>query len=57
MSKSMRYKSIREIASGDSGKVLKDIKPVWLMSPLSVSDSLPLDTTFLMLLFLMKRVR
>lgn len=46
MSKSMRYKSIREIASGDSGKVLKDIKPVWLMSPLSVSDSLPLDTTF-----------
>ncbi|PQJ11823.1 DNA helicase [Flavipsychrobacter stenotrophus] len=46
MSKTMRYKSIRELASNESGKVLKDIKPVWLMSPLSVSDSLPLDTTF-----------
>ncbi|RAJ02428.1 WGR domain-containing protein [Chitinophaga skermanii] len=43
MSKTMRYKSIREMASDDSGRVLKDIKPVWLMSPLSVSDSLPLD--------------
>ena len=46
MGKSMRYKSIREIASHESGKVLKDIKPVWLMSPLSVSDSLPLDINF-----------
>ncbi len=46
MGKTMRYKSIREIASNESGKVLKDIKPVWLMSPLSVSDSLPLDTNF-----------
>ncbi len=46
MGKTMRYKSIREIASNESGKVLKDIKPVWLMSPLSVSDSLPLDINF-----------
>lgn len=46
MGKTMRYKSIREMASNDSGKVLKDIKPVWLMSPLSVSDSLPLDAGF-----------
>lgn len=46
MSKTMRYKSIREMASNDSGKVLRDIKPVWLMSPLSVSDSLPLDKNF-----------
>ena len=46
MGKTMRYKSIRELASNDSGKVLKDIKPVWLMSPLSVSDSLPLNTQF-----------
>lgn len=46
MSKTMRYKSIRELASNESGVVLKDIKPVWLMSPLSVSDSLPLDTAF-----------
>ncbi len=42
--KSMRYKSIRELSAKESGRVLKDIKPVWLMSPLSVSDSLPLDT-------------
>lgn len=46
MGLTMRYKSIRELASNESGKVLKDIKPVWLMSPLSVSDSLPLDTNF-----------
>lgn len=40
--KSRRYKSIRELADGDTGIVLRDIKPVWLMSPLSVSDALPL---------------
>ncbi|MEI6947540.1 WGR domain-containing protein [Paraflavisolibacter sp. H34] len=45
-SKSMRYKSIRELAGKESGLVLKDLKPVWLMSPLSVSDSLPVDTTY-----------
>jgi len=44
--KSMRYKSIRELSAKESGLVLKDIKPVWLMSPLSVSDSLPLDTQY-----------
>jgi len=42
--KSMRYKSIRELSSRESGLVLKDIKPIWLMSPYSVSDSLPLDS-------------
>jgi superfamily I DNA and/or RNA helicase/predicted DNA-binding WGR domain protein len=42
-SKSMRYKSIRELSGKESGAVLKDLKPVWLMSPLSVSDSLPLN--------------
>ena len=41
--KTMRYKSIRDLVSGDSGEVIKDLKPVWLMSPLSVSDTLPLD--------------
>src|SRR5258708_30458456 len=41
--KTMRYKSIRELSAKESGRVLKDIKPVWLMSPYSVSDSLPLD--------------
>ena len=44
--KSMRYKSIRDLVSGDSGEVVKDLKPVWLMSPLSVSDTLPLDTAY-----------
>ena len=42
--KSMRYKSIRDLVAGESGEVVKDLKPVWLMSPLSVSDTLPLDT-------------
>jgi hypothetical protein len=42
--KSMRYKAIRELVSGDSGLVVRDLKPVWLMSPLSVSDTLPMDT-------------
>lgn len=41
--KTMRYKSIRELASADSGRVVNDLKPVWLMSPLSVSDTLPLQ--------------
>lgn len=41
--KSMRYKPIRDLMAGDSGKVVNDLKPVWLMSPLSVSDTLPLQ--------------
>src|SRR5262249_8688860 len=41
--KSMRYRSIRDLVAGDSGLVIQDLKPVWLMSPLSVSDTLPLD--------------
>jgi hypothetical protein len=43
--KTMRYKSIRDLAAGESGMVLQDLKPVWLMSPVSVSDTLPLDTS------------
>jgi len=43
--KSMRYKSIRELSEKESGGVLKAVKPVWLMSPYSVSDSLPLEDT------------
>lgn len=43
--KSMRYKSIRELTSGDSKDLMTTIKPVWLMSPLSVSDVLPIDTS------------
>jgi len=41
--KTMRYRSIRDMASGDTGQVINDLKPIWLMSPLSVSDTLPLE--------------
>ena len=41
--KKMRFRSILELAGGDSGGIVRDLKPMWLMSPLSVSDSLPLD--------------
>jgi hypothetical protein len=41
--KTMRYKSIRDLAANDTGQVIQDLKPIWLMSPLSVSDTLPLD--------------
>ena len=40
--KSMRHRAIRELGSGESGVVIEDLKPIWLMSPLSVSDTLPL---------------
>ena len=43
--KSMRYKSIRELTAADSQKIITTLKPVWLMSPLSVSDVLPIDTS------------
>jgi predicted DNA-binding WGR domain protein len=42
--KSMRYKSVRELIGKESGPVVMGLKPVWLMSPQSVSDILPLDT-------------
>ena len=41
--KTMRFKSIRDLAADDTGQVIQDLKPIWLMSPLSVSDTLPLD--------------
>jgi hypothetical protein len=44
--KTMRYKAIRELVDGEAGQVIRDLKPVWLMSPLSVSDTLPLATDF-----------
>ncbi|GAB1263794.1 AAA domain-containing protein [Aurantivibrio infirmus] len=43
--KSMRYKSIRELASSEANALISSIKPVWLMSPLSVSDILPIDAS------------
>ncbi|MDH5327889.1 MAG: AAA domain-containing protein [Gammaproteobacteria bacterium] len=42
--KSIRYKSIRDMVSNASGEVINDLKRVWLMSPLSVSDTLPLSS-------------
>lgn len=41
--KSMRYKSVRGLLAGPAGEVILDLKPVWLMSPLSVSDTLPIE--------------
>ncbi len=41
--KTMRYKSIRELASGEASELMNALKPVWLMSPLSVSDTMPID--------------
>lgn len=42
--KTMRYRAVRDLLSGPSGEVLLDLEPIWLMSPLSVSDVLPLGT-------------
>ena len=42
--KSMRYRSIRDLADDETGLVINDLKPIWLMSPLSVSDTLPLSS-------------
>ncbi len=39
-------KAFSELSAKESGHVLKDLKSVWLMSPLSVSDSLPVDIGF-----------
>lgn len=43
--KTMRFKSIRDLVEAESGDVVFDLKPIWLMSPLSVADTLPLDTS------------
>jgi hypothetical protein len=42
--KVMRYRSIRDLAGDETGIVISDLKPIWLMSPLSVADTLPLAT-------------
>jgi hypothetical protein len=41
--KSRAYKSIRELFAGEAGHAMRRLKPVWLMSPLSVADILPLE--------------
>ncbi|MEL6318998.1 MAG: ATP-binding protein, partial [Pseudomonadota bacterium] len=42
LEKSNRNATLRDLMSGDAGPVIADLKPVWLMSPLSVADVLPL---------------
>ncbi|MEU8224357.1 AAA domain-containing protein [Kribbella sp. NPDC048915] len=44
--KVMRYRSIRDLASGAPGALVSTLRPVWLMSPSSVSDTLPLNASF-----------
>lgn len=46
-----RYRSIRELTTGAPGVVVRDLKPVWLMSPLSVADTLPLEPMFDVVIF------
>ncbi len=41
--KMMRHRSIRDLSGGDSGTVVYDLKPIWLMSPLSISETVPID--------------
>ena len=41
--KSTRFRSVRELMAGDAGLLIRDLKPIWLMSPLSVADVLPLQ--------------
>ncbi len=43
--KTMRFRSIRDLVAGETGQVLHDLKPIWLMSPLSVADTLPMDAS------------
>lgn len=43
LAKSMRFRSIRELMAGAAGHLIRDLKPIWLMSPLSVADILPLQ--------------
>ncbi len=41
--KMMRHRSIRDLSGGNSGSVVYDLKPIWLMSPLSISETVPID--------------
>jgi len=35
--------ALRDFLTGAPGVVVRDLKPIWMMSPLSVADTLPLD--------------
>ncbi|WP_460845996.1 AAA domain-containing protein, partial [Nocardioides ultimimeridianus] len=45
------YKSIRQLAGGDPGEVVAALRPVWLMSPASLSDILDLASSFDVVVF------
>lgn len=34
--------AMRDVLSGSAAQVVRDLKPIWMMSPLSVADTLPL---------------
>lgn len=42
-SKSRAFRSVRELVQDDSGHVISTIKPIWMMSPSSVADIIPLQ--------------
>ena len=42
--KTRAYRSPREMLGGPAGALIPDMKPIWLMSPLSVADVLPLGS-------------
>src|SRR5262249_29325742 len=44
--KTMGYKSVRDLAGSGAGQVIEDLKRIWLMSPFSVSDTLPLEPSY-----------
>lgn len=44
--KTMRHRSIRDLSDDETGVVVRDLKPIWLMSPLSISDTLPIAEGF-----------
>ena len=37
--------AMRDFLAGDPARVVADLKPIWMMSPLSVADTLPLSET------------
>jgi hypothetical protein len=42
--KTRAFRSPREMLDGPAGALIPDMKPIWLMSPLSVADVLPLNS-------------
>jgi AAA domain-containing protein/uncharacterized protein DUF4011 len=45
-SKSRAFRSVRDLVQEDCGQIVSTIKPVWMMSPLSVADIIPLQNNF-----------